>query len=157
MTSNVQLSGKNNATGMIFVIGGENFDDFYANLLTANGGNAELTNSTILEAVKIITPLAGGPSEAAVVAAFPGSAPVTPITAAPSYQPSQAAPAPQAPPASRPAGGPPPGQTPPVCDHGYARVWKTGVTKTGPKAGSEWKAWFCPLQKNEGACAAQWA
>lgn len=38
----------------------------------------------------------------------------------------------------------------PQCQHGQ-RVYRTGT-----KNGKKWEAWFCPLPRNQGACAPEW-
>lgn len=147
MTANVQISTKR-PTGEIYVIGGENYDDFYTNMLALYGGSVEHVNLIVGDMQESLMPTAQDATPAAtnvVQVAFPQAEPVQ-----------QQAPAPAAPVAfRRPQGGPPPGQVAPVCEHGYAREWKTGGGgNTGKKA---WSAWFCPLRKEEGACAPQWA
>lgn len=38
----------------------------------------------------------------------------------------------------------------PQCQHGQ-RVYRSGT-----KNGKKWEAWFCPLPRNQGACAPEW-
>lgn len=104
MTSNIQISGKA-VDGRIYVIGGENFDEFFANLSSvfAEPGQAE-------RVVEDFQFLVDPPSQPAYAAAAPLRA------ADPSPVPSSApAPAPGA----------------PTCLHG-PRVFRSGTSAKGP-------------------------
>lgn len=144
MTANVQISGKA-ANGIIFVVGGDNLDDFRVNLAAAVGDMAK-ADAVINEAVKLIVPpsLAGAPApdqfqQAAqnVQNAFPGSQPQQ------EYQPQQNQ-------QRKPT--PPPGQQAPLCNHGTQREWVTGVSKKTNKA---WKMWACPMDRDS-QCEPVW-
>jgi hypothetical protein len=102
VTANVQVSYRDNA-GRIFVIGGENFDEFYANSVDLIGDTAarQLTEDFQL----LVNP------EAAPAVAAAG--PVRANAAAP----------------ARAAAAPVPGA--PTCEHG-ARTHRTGVGSKGP-------------------------
>lgn len=56
MTANIQLSAKAN-DGKIFVVGGDNFDDFYVNLVAVNGGDTAATDAIINEAKQLLAPV----------------------------------------------------------------------------------------------------
>lgn len=139
MTANIQLSGKAN-NGIIFVVGGDTFDDFFANLVATLDGDAGLADSTVKEAARLIVPASAGGDGGSVQQAAANIAAAFP----------QATPAPQAAPRQAPTGAPP-GQQAPLCDHGYARVYKSGVSK----AGKPYKMWSCPADRSE-QCEPQW-
>jgi hypothetical protein len=143
VTANVQISGKAN-NGIIFVVGGNDADEFRVNL-AATVGSMELADSIIAEAAKLVTPpTVGGPSpdefqQAAqnIQNGFPGSQPANQ-----GYQQSRQAPPPQ----QRQASGPPPGVQPPLCNHGWARKYVAGVSKKNNKP---YKMWACEADRNE--------
>jgi predicted component of type VI protein secretion system len=112
MTSNIQVSGKAN-NGIIFVVGGDSYDDFYTNLLAVNDSDEARTTSTVAqlrELVNVGGPVAQTPAqsfqqaEQVVAQSFPQAQPVQQQYQQPA-QPQQFAPAQAAPaaPRSRPA------------------------------------------------------
>jgi hypothetical protein len=125
MTANIQVSGKY-PDGRIFVIGGDNADDFYNNVAGILGDTAA---NQIREDFAILS----NPGAAGAVA-----------TAAPLRTAAAAAPVQEQ---ANPWGSPPPPGSP-TCDHG-ARVRRTGTSGKGP-----WVGWFCPTPKGTpGQCS----
>lgn len=119
--------------GTLISIGGTDADDFLTNVKALLGEDtavlAEFERAFTAAAANVIAE-----AENVVRGAFPDAAPPPPTQA------------------SRRPAGPPPGQNAPVCEHGYAREYKQGTNG----AGKAWKAWMCPLRRDEGACAPQW-
>lgn len=107
MTAQIQISGKA-ANGIIFVVGGENYDDFYANLLATLGNTAEV-DATIAAARQLIS---ASPTSAA------------PAQSAPQQQTQQQ------PVAAADSNAP-------VCAHG-TRVWKEGISSKNNKPWKMW-------------------
>lgn len=158
MTSNLQISGKS-ASGIIFVVGGDNFDDFYQNLLAVQGGDPALTTATIAHAAQLVTPVGvsvqPAPQQAQqqypqtdaqaianVQQGFP-NAQVVPIQQAPSYaQPDQ-----------RQSAGTPPGQQAPYCpNHNQPAKWVPGgVSKSTGRPYNGF--WACSVsQQGDRSC-----
>jgi hypothetical protein len=152
VTSNIQVSGKAN-NGIIFVVGGDSYDDFYTNLLAVNDSDEARTTSTVAQLRELVN--VGGAqapaqslqqAEQVVAQSFPQAQPVQQQYQQPA-QPQQFAPAQAAPAAPGPA---------PLCPgHGLPAVFKTGTTKSGRNAGKTWRAWMCPNEKGN-TCEAQW-
>lgn len=101
MTANFQISGKA-ADGRIYVVGGDNYDEFTTNLLAVFG--PEMADRVVEDFQFLVDP----PSQPAVAAA-------TSVRSSPA---AAAAPAPSAPGA-------------PSCEHG-PRTFRSGVGKKGP-------------------------
>lgn len=147
MTANIQISGKAN-NGIIFVVGGNDVDDFIVNL-TALTGSGDTARAIAREAAALITPptVGGVPGrdefqQAAqnIQNAFPGSQPDS-RNGQQGYGYQQEQPQQQ-----RQASGPPPGVQPPLCNHGWARKYVAGVSK---KTNKPYKMWACEADRNE--------
>jgi hypothetical protein len=152
VTANIQISGKAN-NGIIFVVGGDTYDEFRANLI-ATLGSAQSADETIVEAARLIIPPSVGQ----------GLSPGIPQQPQQTYQPppqqqyAQTQPAQyqqqdpyqqannviqgqfggqtsQVPDTRAPAGPPPGGQGPPLCPmHNQPAKWvNAGVSKTTGK------------------------
>ena len=124
----IQVSGKA-TNGIIFLVGGDDYDSFYANLLTVNGGDAGATDATLAKLRDLVNvngqpAVTGQQAVQNVQNAFP-----------------QAQPAPPA----------PHGQQAPSCAHGV-REWKAGTSK----AGKAYKMWSCPSQDRSTQCEPVW-
>ncbi len=159
MTANIQLSGKS-ASGIIAVVGGDNFDDFYQNLVAFLGGDVNTADATIREASRLIVPPTAHADPYADQAiqnlqqAGLNPQPLPPQQHQPQQQyPQQPAPQHQTPPQApqRQISGPPPGQQAPLCEHGYAREFKSGTSK----AGKSYKMWSCPMDRDQ-QCEPVW-
>lgn len=111
--------------GTLISVGGTSYDDFYINLLAALG-DKDAAEDVMYELRAAFVPTAAGPglatAEANVTRAFPG------VERAESAD------------------------TPPVCSHGMARVYKNGTSQA---SGKPWKAWMCVLPKGQ-SCEPVW-
>jgi hypothetical protein len=134
MTSNIQISGKAN-DGTIFVVGGDNYDDFFVNLSAAIG-DISVAQQVVNEAVRILIPTSVGSSAPSfeqaqqnVQNSFAQQPPQNVVQGnfqqQPQYQ-QQSRPAPA---------GPPPGAAAPACpNHGQPAKWvPPGVAKATGK------------------------
>lgn len=136
MSENALQISKRLPDGTIVVVGGQNPTEFANNLTGVIGEEGRDAVRALF--YNLIDDGGITKATATVETAFPEAAPAAPT------------PAPVSPPPRRSAPAAPPGN-PPVCDHGYAREYKTGTGARGP-----WAAWFCSLKREEGACAPQW-
>ncbi len=112
--------------GTLISVGGTSYDDLYQNLLAIYNGNEEPVNDILKEFRQVLIPTSAGSiadATANVARAFP-----------------QATPAPS-------TGG----TTPQNCDHGMARVPKSGTSATG----KAWSALMCPMPKGQ-SCQPVW-
>ena len=126
MTGTIQISGKAN-NGIIFVVGGDTFDDFYTNLLAAHGGDQAVVDQTIAEAVRLITPMSTGSTPAPQQQyQQPQQSQGYQSPAQQGYQPPQGGYN-----DNRQPAGPPPGQQAPLCPgHNQPGKWvPPGVAK----------------------------
>ena len=133
MTANVQISGKSQS-GIIFVVGGNDVDDFKLNLAGVLGGDTATADQIIDACAALITPASAGgsPAPAGTPADFQQAA-ANVTKAFPQAQPVVA---------QGPA---------PVCAHGQ-RTYKEG---TAASTGRQWRAWMCPAPKGQ-SCPPEW-
>lgn len=133
----VQLSGKA-SNGLIYVVGGNTFDEFYVNMCAAFNGDTEKVDSILGKIAQLVDPLDN------------------PAPPPPDTRGGQTGEARGGYGRGNSGGGngrqatSPPGQQAPLCEHGEARVWRTGSSAKGP-----WKAWMCPRDRSE-SCEPQW-
>jgi hypothetical protein len=128
VTSQYQASGKTNA-GNIYVVGGENYDEFYGNVNALFGGDLGAVEAMLSEFRSTLLPI-GEPRQLHQAAST--------VNRGFSQQ---------APPPSQPAA-----PSAPLCDHGVPREYKSGE-----KNGKTWAAWFCngTRDRNE-QCPPKW-
>ena len=131
MTANIQISGKA-ANGIIFVVGGDDYDSFYANL-TSVLQSQQAADATVAAARALIVPPTATQSS-------------PPQTIEQAQQVVQ-----NAFPQAQPAPAAPHGQQAPSCAHGV-REWKAGTSK----AGKAYKMWSCPSQDRSTQCEPVW-
>lgn len=152
MTSNVQISTKL-PSGVIVVVGGENFQGFYENLIeTVGPEGADQIHGDMGQALTrgwdpVTTPEAKRNIQRAMPVQDDNNG----------YDPDQdwagaqpARPAQRQQPARRQSQGPRPGGSGRQCEHGGM------VERTGNKNGKDWRGFFCPADRDDPTqCAPQ--
>lgn len=148
LTSNVQISTKL-PSGVIVVVGGDDFDDFMLNLnATVGGDGAEQIAGDMAQA------LLSGWEPIKLPAAKQNIQRAMPVQDDYSDDPwaaeGRTTPAPARQPARRQSQGPRPGGSGRQCEHGGM------VERTGNKNGKDWRGFFCPADRDDPTqCAPQ--